>query len=174
MLEVHLRLPALLPRQEVIRWIDRKHPRTGWRQLRRQYSTGNGWPAVGNVVLFNPETARIERYRYRGTKIPGHGQKRHDERHENQRGPVERPCLVMGTPGAEGGFGETGRLKDPHRAPARPYRRSPMELSTGRRTAREADTCGGNRMAKKRMTAAERQQESEGRWLHPPIAVALV
>jgi RNA-directed DNA polymerase len=57
--------------QEIIRWIDRKHPRTGWRQLRRQYSTGNGWPAVGNAVLFNPETARIERYRYRGTKITG-------------------------------------------------------------------------------------------------------
>jgi RNA-directed DNA polymerase len=57
--------------QEVIRWEDRKHPRTSWRQLRRQYSNGNGWAAVGNVVLFNPETVRTERYRYRGTKIPG-------------------------------------------------------------------------------------------------------
>jgi hypothetical protein len=56
--------------QEVIRWIGRKHPRTGWRQLRRQYSTGNGWPAVGSVVLFNPETVRTERYRYRGRQIP--------------------------------------------------------------------------------------------------------
>jgi hypothetical protein len=29
-----------------------------------------------------------------------------------------------------------------------------------RRTVREADTCGGNRTAKKPMAAAERQQES--------------
>jgi hypothetical protein len=28
----------------------------------------------------------------------------------------------MGTPGAEGGFGETGQSQDLHRAPARPYR----------------------------------------------------
>jgi RNA-directed DNA polymerase len=56
--------------QETIRWIDRKHPRTGWRQLRRRYSNGNGWPAVGNAVLFNPETVRTERYRYRGRQIP--------------------------------------------------------------------------------------------------------
>ena len=53
-----------------IRWLYRKHPRTGWRRLRRQYSTGNGWPAVGSVVLFNPETVRTERYRYRGRQIP--------------------------------------------------------------------------------------------------------
>ena len=57
--------------QQVIRWEDRKHPHTSWRQLRRRYSNGNGWPAVGNVVLFNPESVRTERYRYRGTKIPG-------------------------------------------------------------------------------------------------------
>jgi RNA-directed DNA polymerase len=57
--------------QQVTGWEDRKHPHTGWRQLRRRYSNGNGWPAVGNVVLFNPESVRTERYRYRGTKIPG-------------------------------------------------------------------------------------------------------
>ena len=34
------------------------------------------------------------------------------------------------------------------------------ESATGRPTVRKADTCGGNRMAKKQMTAAERQQES--------------
>jgi hypothetical protein len=36
------------------------------------------------------------------------------------------------------------------------------DSATGRPTAREADICGGNRTAKKQMTAAERQQESEG------------
>jgi RNA-directed DNA polymerase len=57
--------------QQVIRWIGRKHPRTNWRQLRRRYSKGDGWPAAGNVILFNPEAVRTERYRYRGQQIPG-------------------------------------------------------------------------------------------------------
>ena len=30
---------------QVIRWIGRKHRRTPWRQLRRRYSKGDGWPA---------------------------------------------------------------------------------------------------------------------------------
>ena len=34
------------------------------------------------------------------------------------------------------------------------------EYLADRRTVREADTCGGNRTAKKQMAAAERQQES--------------
>jgi hypothetical protein len=32
----------------------------------------------------------------------------------------------------------------------------------GRRTVRDAEICGGNRMARKQMAAAERKQESEG------------
>jgi RNA-directed DNA polymerase len=55
---------------QVIRWIGRKHRRTPWRQLRRRYSNGDGWPARGNVVLFNPAAVHTERYRYRGAKIP--------------------------------------------------------------------------------------------------------
>ena len=30
---------------QVIRWVGRKHRRTPWRQLRRRYSKGDGWPA---------------------------------------------------------------------------------------------------------------------------------
>jgi RNA-directed DNA polymerase len=55
---------------QVIRWIRRKHRRTPWRQLRRLYSKGDGWPAHGKAVLFNPEAVHTERYRYRGEKIP--------------------------------------------------------------------------------------------------------
>ncbi len=54
---------------QVIRWIGRKHRRTPWRQLRRRYSRGDGWPAHGEVVLFNPAAVRTERYRYRGAQI---------------------------------------------------------------------------------------------------------
>jgi RNA-directed DNA polymerase len=55
---------------QVIRWIGRKHRRTPWRQLRRRYSNGDGWPAHGKVVLFNPAAVHTERYRYRGAQIP--------------------------------------------------------------------------------------------------------
>lgn len=56
--------------RRVIRWIGRKHRRTPWRQLRRRYSRGDGWPTHGEVVLFNPAAVRTERYRYRGAQIP--------------------------------------------------------------------------------------------------------
>jgi RNA-directed DNA polymerase len=56
--------------QQVIRWIGHKHRRTPWRTLRRRYSSGDGWPTHGEVVLFNPEAVRIVRYRYRGAQIP--------------------------------------------------------------------------------------------------------
>jgi RNA-directed DNA polymerase len=55
---------------QVIRWIGRKHRRTPWRQLRRRYSRGDGWPSHGEVGLFNPAAVRTERYRYRGAQIP--------------------------------------------------------------------------------------------------------
>lgn len=56
--------------KQVIRWIGRKHRRTDWRQLRRRYSQGDGWPTEGAVVLFDPATVGIQRYRYRGRRIP--------------------------------------------------------------------------------------------------------
>src|SRR5260370_18209874 len=55
---------------QVIRWIGRKHRRTPWRQLRRRYSRGNGWPTAGKTVLFNPAAVHTYRYPYRGAQTP--------------------------------------------------------------------------------------------------------
>jgi RNA-directed DNA polymerase len=55
--------------RRVIRWLCRKHPRTGWRTLCRRWLPG--WrPTEGKVTLFDPGTIKIVRYRYRGTQIP--------------------------------------------------------------------------------------------------------
>jgi RNA-directed DNA polymerase len=55
--------------RRVIRWLCRKHPRIGWRRLRRRWLPG--WrPTEGKVTLFDPGTIAIRRYRYRGTRIP--------------------------------------------------------------------------------------------------------
>jgi RNA-directed DNA polymerase len=55
--------------RRVIRWLCRKHPRIGWRVLRRRWLPG--WrPTEGKVTLFDPGTIAIRRYRYRGTRIP--------------------------------------------------------------------------------------------------------
>jgi RNA-directed DNA polymerase len=53
--------------REVIRWQERKHRRTPWRQLRRRYGI---WPADGDVGMFDPARVRAKRYYYRGTRIP--------------------------------------------------------------------------------------------------------
>jgi RNA-directed DNA polymerase len=53
--------------REVIRWQERKHRRTPWRQLRRRYGI---WPADGDVGMFDPARIRAKRYYYRGTRIP--------------------------------------------------------------------------------------------------------
>ena len=53
--------------KEVVRWQNRKHRRTPWKELRRRYST---WPATGDVELFDPARVSAKRYYYRGTRIP--------------------------------------------------------------------------------------------------------
>jgi RNA-directed DNA polymerase len=53
--------------QQVVRWQERKHRRTPWRQLRRRYGI---WPTDGDVGLFDPARVPAGRYYYRGTKIP--------------------------------------------------------------------------------------------------------
>jgi RNA-directed DNA polymerase len=53
--------------KQVIRWQERKHRRTPWKQLRRRYGI---WPTDGDVVLFDPARVRAQRYYYRGTRIP--------------------------------------------------------------------------------------------------------
>lgn len=52
--------------REVIRWQERKHRRTPWRQLRRRYGI---WPADGDVGMFDPARVSAKRYYYRGTRI---------------------------------------------------------------------------------------------------------
>ncbi|MEV7630740.1 group II intron reverse transcriptase/maturase [Actinoplanes sp. NPDC089786] len=55
--------------QTVWRWLRRKHRRSTWKELRRQYC-GGGWRPRGQRELFDPETLGTTRYRYRGSIIP--------------------------------------------------------------------------------------------------------
>lgn len=52
----------------VIYWIRRKHPHLTWKQIRRRYY-GADRIREDKLVLYNPATMRVERYRYRGTQI---------------------------------------------------------------------------------------------------------
>jgi len=52
---------------EIVRWQNRKHRRTPWKQLRRRYGI---WPTDGDVMLFDPARVRAHRYYYWGTRIP--------------------------------------------------------------------------------------------------------
>ncbi len=54
----------------VWRWIRRKHRRTSWKALRRQYCHGGWWPQGENQELFDPGKVGTTRYRYRGKLIP--------------------------------------------------------------------------------------------------------
>jgi len=56
--------------RQVVGWLRRKHPRMNWKELRRRFCGGGWWPAIGDVVLFNPSAVAPTRYRYRGNKIP--------------------------------------------------------------------------------------------------------
>lgn len=53
----------------VMRWLRKKHPRLRWKQARRRYFGPNGLQDKG-VVLYNPATMRVLRYRFRGGHIP--------------------------------------------------------------------------------------------------------
>jgi RNA-directed DNA polymerase len=50
-------------------WLCHKYRKTGRRQLQRHHLR-RGWPEQDGVVLFNPATVAIIRYRYRGATIP--------------------------------------------------------------------------------------------------------
>jgi hypothetical protein len=45
--------------KQVVRWQERKHRRTAWKQLRRRYG---GRPADGGVERFDPARVRAKRY----------------------------------------------------------------------------------------------------------------
>jgi RNA-directed DNA polymerase len=50
-------------------WLRDKHPRTGRRELFRRYHVDRK-PEYAGVRLYNPASMTIQRYRYRGNKIP--------------------------------------------------------------------------------------------------------
>jgi RNA-directed DNA polymerase len=53
------------------RWLVNKHPNRNARWIiRHYYGPGHWWPTANGIKLFQPATVKIERYRYRGTKIP--------------------------------------------------------------------------------------------------------
>jgi RNA-directed DNA polymerase len=54
-------------------WLRRKHRRANWKAIQRRYLMlpGNRLvPHDAGIVLFNPASVPVTRYRYRGTKIP--------------------------------------------------------------------------------------------------------
>jgi RNA-directed DNA polymerase len=55
---------------QVVRWLQRKHRRIGWKRLLRRYFHHGWWPETTSRRLFNPSEVRTTRYRYRGTAIP--------------------------------------------------------------------------------------------------------
>lgn len=50
-------------------WLKNKHPRTSGRDLIRRYYNG-WWPEYNGVALWQPAAMTIQRYRYRGSRIP--------------------------------------------------------------------------------------------------------
>jgi len=57
-------------REQVIRWLRRKHRRITWKDLYRRFCDHRGWPTGEQRELFNPEKVGTTRYRYRGAAIP--------------------------------------------------------------------------------------------------------
>ena len=55
--------------RRVVRWLQRKHPKANWRQLRRRYLPG-WWPTEATISLVDPGAISVTRYRYRANRIP--------------------------------------------------------------------------------------------------------
>ena len=55
--------------RRVTRWLRKKHPRMTWKQIKRRYQGKDGIQEKG-IVLFNPGSISVTRYRYRGARIP--------------------------------------------------------------------------------------------------------
>ena len=53
----------------VARWLWKKHKQSSWKRLRRR-ELRNWEIGEGGVMLFRPSRVPVERYRYRGTRIP--------------------------------------------------------------------------------------------------------
>jgi RNA-directed DNA polymerase len=55
--------------RRVYRWLRKKHPKRTWRYLKQRYCGGHWHIEMDGTELFRPSKIRVERYRYRGTKI---------------------------------------------------------------------------------------------------------
>jgi RNA-directed DNA polymerase len=51
------------------RWLRKKHPRLTWKQINRRYTSEGTFHDKG-IMLFNPSSISVTRYRYRGARIP--------------------------------------------------------------------------------------------------------
>jgi RNA-directed DNA polymerase len=56
-------------RSRVASWLRKKHGGLSWKAYRRRF-VRHGGVEVGGVELFRPSTVTVDRYRYRGAKIP--------------------------------------------------------------------------------------------------------
>jgi RNA-directed DNA polymerase len=58
--------------RRVTRWLLKRHVRISWKTLYRRFLTGRPGrrPAEKGIVLFNPQTVEVTRYRWRATNIP--------------------------------------------------------------------------------------------------------
>jgi RNA-directed DNA polymerase len=94
--------------QTVSRWIRRKHPKSTWKRLRRQYCGGRWWPTGDETTLIDLSNFGTTRYRYRGSVISTPWPDTDDGEHQDTTtGLVERP--VHGEMHA--GFGKRGPEK---------------------------------------------------------------
>ena len=75
----------------VLQWLRRKHRRSTWKDIRRQYCGGRWWPASHDRALFNPAGVHTTRYRYRGSRYPRHGRPRAENATRSWTGLGERP-----------------------------------------------------------------------------------
>ena len=53
----------------VFRWLRKKHPKRTWRYIKQRYCGGRWTIQEHGTELFRPHKVRVERYRYRGTRI---------------------------------------------------------------------------------------------------------
>lgn len=53
----------------VFRWLRKKHPKRTWKYLRTRYCAGRWTLQEAGFELFRPSRIKVERYRYRGTRI---------------------------------------------------------------------------------------------------------
>ena len=89
--------------KQVIRWQERKHRRTPWKELRRRYGI---WPAHGAAELFDPARVSARRYYYRGTKIATPWPSTARGEHQCPRSLWSARCAERRTPGAGGDPGK--------------------------------------------------------------------